>query len=66
MHSYYEMANLFELVIPVMLYSVQHEFVEGHLPPFNTRVFRIIGLSDGERILTAVCLPDELSRETPL
>ena len=48
MCSYYEMANLFELVIRVMLYSVQHEFVQGHLPPFSTHIFRIIGLSDGE------------------
>lgn len=59
------MANLFELVIPVMLCSVQHEFVQGHLLPFNTRIFRAIRLGDGERILTAVCLPDELSRELP-
>lgn len=66
MHGYYEMANLFELVIPVMLYSVQREVVQDHLSPFNTPIFRIIGLSRGERILTAVCLPDELSRETPL
>lgn len=66
MRSYYEMANLFELVIPVMLCSVQHEFVQGHILPFNTRIFWTLGLGDGERILTAVCLPDELSRETPL
>lgn len=65
-HSYCEMANLCELAIPVMFYSVQREFVQGYLPPFNTCIFWIIGLSDGERILTAVCLPDELSRETPL
>lgn len=49
-----------------MLYPVQHEFVQGHLPPVNTWIFQTIGLSDGEGILTAVCLPDELSRETLL
>lgn len=60
------MANLLELVIPALLCSVQHEFVQGHLPPFNICLFWIIGLSDGESIPTAMCLPDELSRETSL
>lgn len=49
MHSYYEMANLIELVIPVMLYSVQHRFVQGHLPSLSVHIFWIMGLKESKQ-----------------
>lgn len=61
------MANLFELVTPVMLYTVPREFGSGHLPPFITSVFQITGLSDREdpnsHVLTWLSSPEKLPCE---